>query len=410
MIGSYFCSWSSKWTSKSEELDIKDVESDIIYISFAKPDCSYTKGSFDGTGLSFSSHFDVVSQACESLKETKTVMLSVGGGTYHGWSSLNVEAICSLADDLHCKGIDIDWEPQDGAASASEMSVIIDRFREHYTGYLSFATAHVGAYGHELFTKSQPISSYTGVNYPGLKQSGHKLDWINVMAYDAGPTFDPLECYDSYKSIFSKKIYMGIEIGDQAWGGVVTTMEDVKSLYDHVKVLNDGLFVWSWLKPGPITFQQIKALTIPSIIIDPNPVKRPIEQVDTPDLQPEKEKDTTPELPIPEQTFEPKLPVIEPLAPRKDWIPGLWLETKELVFYKNKTYKVIAGHSTTLGWEPDVALSLFTLVKDPLKEEWISQMEYFPGEFVIHEGKKYECVIGHTSQTDWAPGKCGLWK
>ena len=64
-------------------------------------------------------------------------MLSVGGGTYHGWSSLNVEAICSLADDLHCKGIDIDWEPQDGAASASEMSVIIDKFREHYTGYLS---------------------------------------------------------------------------------------------------------------------------------------------------------------------------------------------------------------------------------------------------------------------------------
>jgi hypothetical protein len=203
---------------------------------------------------------------------------------------------------------------------------------------------------------------------------------------------------------------MGIEIGDQAWGGVVTTIEDVKSLYDHVKVLNDGLFVWSWLKPGPITFQQIKALTIPSIIIDPNPIKRPIEQVDTPEAQPEKEKDTTTELPTPEQIFEPKLPVIEPLAPRKVWTPGLWLETKELVFYKNKTYKVIAGHSTTLGWEPDVALSLFTLVKDPLKEEWISQMEYFPGEFVIHDGQKYECVIGHTSQTDWAPGKCGLWK
>ena len=410
MIGSYFCSWSSKWTSKSEELDINEVESDIIYISFTKPDCSYKKGSFEGTGLSFSSSFDVVSKACESLQETKTVMLSVGGGTYHGWSSLNVDAICALADDLHCKGIDIDWEPQDGSASASQMSEIIDKFREKYTGYLSFATAHVGAYGHDSFTNSQPISMYTGVNYPGLKQSGDKLDWINVMAYDAGHTFDPLESYDAYKAIFKKKIYMGIEIGDQAWGGVVTSIDDVKHLYNHIKSQGDGLFIWSWLKPGPITFQQIAALTIPSIIIDPNPVKRSIEQVDTPDSQPEKEKDTTPELPIPEQTFEPKLPFIKPLEDRVQWEKGLWLERDKLVFHQNKTYKVIAGHSSTLGWEPDVAIALFTLVKDPSKQDWVSQMDYYQGETALHEGKKYECVISHTSQTDWAPGKCGLWK
>lgn len=83
MIGSYFCSWSSKWAGKKEDVDIKDVESDIIYISFVQPDCSYTKGSFAGTGLSFSSDFNIISQACELLKE-KTLMLSVGGGTYHG--------------------------------------------------------------------------------------------------------------------------------------------------------------------------------------------------------------------------------------------------------------------------------------------------------------------------------------
>jgi hypothetical protein len=106
MIGSYFCSWSSKWSYQKEELDIKDVESDIIYISFAQPDCAYQKGSFEGTGLSFSSSFEVVAGACELLKDTKTVMLSVGGGTYHGWSALNVDAIIALANDLHCKGID----------------------------------------------------------------------------------------------------------------------------------------------------------------------------------------------------------------------------------------------------------------------------------------------------------------
>lgn len=411
MIGSYFCSWSSKWAGKKEDVDIKDVESDIIYISFVQPDCSYTKGSFAGTGLSFSSDFNVISQACELLKE-KTLMLSVGGGTYHGWDKLNVDAICALADDLHCKGIDIDWEPQDGLASASKMATIIDKFREKYTGYLSFATCHVGAYGQGNFANSQPVSMYTGVNYQGLIKSGDKLDWINVMAYDAGYSFNPCESYDAYKTIFPKKIYMGIEIGDQAWGGVITTLDDVKTLYNHIKANGDSLFVWSWLKPGPFTFQDVANIyhAIPTIIIDPNNVKRAIEHVDTPIVQPEKAKDTTPVLPIPDQTFEPKLPIIEKLEPRREWEAGLALETKELVFYNNMTYKVLARHTSNIGWEPNVALSLFTLVKDPLKVEWISQMEYFPGEYVMYQGKKYKCIIGHTSQTDWAPGKCGLWQ
>jgi chitinase len=422
MIGSYFCSWSSKWTSKKEELDIKDVESDIIYISFAQPDCSYTKGSFEGTGLSFSSNFEVVAGACELIKDSKTIMLSVGGGTYHGWASLNVDAIIALAEDLHCKGIDIDWEPQQGAASAHEMAPIIDAFREKYTGYLSFATAHVGAYGHGNFVNSQPVSLYTSVNYSGLLQSGDKLDWINVMAYDAGPTFDPLECFDSYKAIYPKKIYMGIEIGDQAWGGVITTLQDVKKLYNHIKDKGGELFVWSWLKPGPFTFQDIVATIqepptpaptpVPEIVVTPSePEKRPIDQVDDPATQPDKPKDTTPELTVPEvPTFEPKLDIISPGVGKAIWEPGLPLHKDNLVFYKNATYKCLAPHRALKGWEPDVAISLFTLVKDPLKTDWIAQMEYKSGETVMHKGKQYTCVISHVSQTDWEPGMVGLWK
>ena len=407
MIGSYFCSWSSKWAYTKDELDIKDVESDIIYISFAKPDCSYTKGSFEGTGLSFSSDFKVVSEAIEQLPDTKTVMLSVGGGTYGQWEQLNVDAIIALADDLHCKGIDIDWEPTDGSNSADKMADIIDELRSKYSGFLSFATAHVGAYGHGDYTNSQPISSYTGVNYPGLIKSGHKLDWINVMAYDAGRSFDPLEAFDAYQAIFPKKIYMGIELGDQAWGGVVTTLDDVQKLYDHIKDKGGDLFIWSWLKQGPFTYQEMvsKITPIPTL-----PVKRPIEQVDTPSIQPEKPKDTTPELPIdPVPEFKPSLPIIQQDC-KLSWTPGQKLEAKDLVFYNNATYKVLATHTANPGWEPNVAISLFTLVKDPSKSDWIPQMEYYPGEIVIHEGKQYKCVIGHTSQTDWAPGKCGLWK
>jgi chitinase len=411
MIGSYFCSWSSKWTSKKEDLDIKDVDSDIIYISFVQPDCTYQKGSFQGTGLSFNSDFQVVAGACELLKETKTVMLSVGGGTYHGWSSLNVDAIIALADDLHCKGIDIDWEPQQGAAQAQDMAPIIDAFRSKYTGYLSFATAHVGAYGYGEFKNSLPASLYTGANYPGLLKSGDKLDWINVMAYDAGPTFDPQECFDSYKAIFSKKIYMGIEIGDQAWGGVVTTLSDVEKLYNHIKNENAGLFVWSWLKPGPFTFQQVAAIVYRSPPILEQEPKRPIDQVDTPSTQPEKPKDTTPELPVPPTpTYEPKLPTIEPGQGKLVWKSGILLENGDLVFHNNATYKARISHRTLTGWEPDVAIALFTLVKDPLKTDWMPQMEYAIGEKVLHKSKEYTCVVSHVSQSDWEPGMVGLWK
>lgn len=418
MIGSYFCSWSSKWASKKEDVDIKDVESDIIYISFAKPDCQYTSNSFENTGLTFSSDFEIVADAVKDLSETKTVMLSVGGGTYHGWDNLNVESLISLADDLHCKGIDIDWEPEDGASSSDKMAIIIDAFRSQYTGYLSFATAHVGAYGHGPFINSQPASIYTGCNYPGLIQSGDKLDWINVMAYDAGPTFNPLECYDSYKAIFSKKIYMGIEIGDQAWGGVITTLDQVQTLYNHIKDQGDNLFVWSWLKPGPITFQQIAQISsVPSIIIheptEPiidSPTKRPIESVDSPTVQPSKE-DFPEQLPTPElPPFIPTLPTIQPGEGKAIWQPGLRLKVNDLVFFQNATYKCRAPHSTLSGWEPNVALALFTLVKDPLKEDWIPQMEYSTGEKVLHKGKVYTCVAGHVSQTDWEPGMVGLWE
>lgn len=401
MIGCYFPSWSSKWTDKPEEVDISQVEGDIIYISFAKPDCQYQTGSFEGTGLSFSSSFQVIADACKQLPDTKTLMLSVGGGTYGNWKNLNVDAICALADDLHCKGIDIDWEPTDGAASSDEMAPIIKAIRAKYTGYISFATAHVGAYGHGAFINAQPVSMYTGVNYQGLIDCKDDLDWINVMAYDAGSSFDPLICYDSYKAIFPKKIYMGIEIGDQAWGGVITSLVDVEKLYQHVSPQGDSLFVWSWKKPGPFTTADVQQITLK---------KRSIDQVDDPIQQPiEKEKAIS--LPVPEIP-EPKvdIPVIGPHVSKVVWEPGLELLKDDIVWYIDSSFKVRASHTSLLGWEPTKALSLFIRCKDSNKDCWSDQTPYAVGETVVHNGKKYECVIAHVSQIDWQPGMVGLWK
>jgi hypothetical protein len=70
---------------------------------------------------------------------------------------------------------------------------------------------------------------------------------------------------------------------------------------------------------------------------------------------------------------------------------------------------VVAGHTSQSDWAPDIAIALFTRIKDPSKLDWVVQMDYFIDEIVWFNTKKYKCVIGHTSQPDWAPGMCGLW-
>jgi len=101
-IGVYFQSWSSHWASFSETLDLSEVDADIIYLAFARPDCGYRSGqnSFGGTGLDFSSNFDVVKGSIKILRDQgKIVMLSVGGASY-SFNSVNYYGIEALARDL----------------------------------------------------------------------------------------------------------------------------------------------------------------------------------------------------------------------------------------------------------------------------------------------------------------------
>ena len=72
-IGVYFQSWSSNWSSSSSSLDLSkvDLPINIVYLSFVNPSCNYVKGSnvLSGTGLDFSSDFNVVKGAISILKK-----------------------------------------------------------------------------------------------------------------------------------------------------------------------------------------------------------------------------------------------------------------------------------------------------------------------------------------------------
>jgi chitinase len=88
----------------------------VVIVSFAKPDCSYVKGSYQltGTGLDFSSDAIVVKDAIAALKAANPntrVLLAVGGATYYNFAGTKPQCIKDIIDDFGFDGMDFDWEP-----------------------------------------------------------------------------------------------------------------------------------------------------------------------------------------------------------------------------------------------------------------------------------------------------------
>jgi hypothetical protein len=251
MICGYYTSWSSPWVGKSENMDLaklKDVYPgmDCINISFAQPDMTYTKGSFNGTGLQFSQDFDVVVGAIKLLKvKGVTVMLSIGGGAYwSGTKSCNVEAWVRLANDMGCDGIDIDWE--NDAAHDYELTNAIKLLNATgYEGKVSFAGFSTGAYGKDG-------STYKGMNIDAMINCGWCVDWINIMTYDAGTDYDPLGALDCYRIYYLGVLNIGFEVGVQGWGGALLSRDDVVKMATYAKNNNpnNGAFIWAIGKAG----------------------------------------------------------------------------------------------------------------------------------------------------------------
>jgi chitinase len=78
-------------------------------LSFAKPDCTYTKGSlsFAGTGLEFTAAGSTVKAAVAKLKAVHAntrVLLAVGGGSYKNWQALNGRCLQGLVNDFGLDG------------------------------------------------------------------------------------------------------------------------------------------------------------------------------------------------------------------------------------------------------------------------------------------------------------------
>lgn len=250
-VGIYYPTWNAPWASKVHELDLANIDTKYpglnwVFISFAKPDLVYKKGqnSFQGTGLDFSMDFQIVKEAIALLRSRNIcVMLSVGGATY--WSSqkqLNTLDIANLVEDLGCNGVDVDYEaPGDGKILTAAIKAVKKDLPKDC--YLSMAAWSTGAYASD--------GHYAGSAIDACKNA--PLDLINIMAYDAGASYNPQDAWMAYKKIFSGALMMGFEVGQQGWGNYLLTEQDVKDDGKFVRdncTNEDGAFVWCDKKEG----------------------------------------------------------------------------------------------------------------------------------------------------------------
>lgn len=96
--------------------------------------------------------------------------------------------------------------------------------------------------------------------------------------------------------------------------------------------------------------------------------------------------------------------LFENWVPDKDYISG------KKVCYQEELYKVLQDHHSQIGWEPDVAVSLFAKVLIPdsnVIPEWVqpgSTNPYMKGDKVRHNDKNWVSTIDNNV---WEPGVYG---
>ena len=92
------------------------------------------------------------------------------------------------------------------------------------------------------------------------------------------------------------------------------------------------------------------------------------------------------------------------------WTPDDVYGVGQRVLYNNVLYSVLTGHTAQVGWEPDVAPSLFAKVLIPdgtIIPEWEqpeSTNPYKKGDKVTHNGKVW---VSDVDNNTWEPGVYG---
>ncbi|WP_337045214.1 hypothetical protein [Emticicia sp. 17c] len=306
----YFPSWSDTWASTSNVSSSKlaSLPSHIthVFLSFAKPNLSYQKGSYDisQTGIQVPYDGPTLKAVISYLKQKGTnVIVSLGGETYWGDASaynINYQQIKDFVDDFGFAGIDWDFEPNGGFAeigNATNVQRFIDFINKSRAlmpksaGYIiACAPAGCGALGglnnddptskysyskrntltgdtdSFLYNFSDPNHSISlfgfassGHMIPVFKAAGSNIDIVAFQGYNVGAAKDRTLMFDSYAyyaNIYGFRVAAGTHVPNEPWGPYYTYSAQVSAnlayyIYGGGRETRtgkgDGIMIWQLL-------------------------------------------------------------------------------------------------------------------------------------------------------------------
>jgi hypothetical protein len=234
-----------------------------------KPNASYDGKSLDGTGLEMSYNSAVLKSSIKQLKRANPrvkVLVSVGGAAYSDWGRLDARSIAQFVRNTGLDGVDIDFEPNAPQCRVTEAGVACDSdaiLRSAVTALrnalprpvvLSVALANVGAYGEGDWRSATPRGSATyGVDLALLRDEAltNSLDFVSIMAYDAGSTYRPLEAFRAVRHYYKGPVLIGFTPPPEAWGGHRYSAYEVREVLQRaLKDKGGGAMLFSIGKGG----------------------------------------------------------------------------------------------------------------------------------------------------------------
>ena len=261
----YYPSWASSALSggKIEKIATLPAYINVLILSFMFPDAQYT-GNLDisATGLQFTTAGSVLKDSITALKKRNPntkVMVAVGGATYTNWAALNETAIVKFVKDFGLDGVDVDYEPlgtscksKNGSVSCttdSEFISVVTRLRKALPSpyLISIAADSIAGYGYGNFTNSKPVGSHTGqaVNML-LSPIATSVDWVNIMGYNGGSTYDPTEAFLAFNGLLPGKVVLGVQVPPEPYPGHTLTLDEVDKLSSFVSSNGGrGMMIWN---------------------------------------------------------------------------------------------------------------------------------------------------------------------
>ncbi|MFT0890937.1 glycosyl hydrolase family 18 protein [Pseudochelatococcus sp. G4_1912] len=225
----------------------------IVALAFARPDMVY-EGDLDisRTGLQYSFSGEILRDTIALLKKRHPdtrVIISVGGAGWQGWDRFNEHALARLVKDVGADGVDLDYEPSSpnclpmpngriSCASDDTWIELVKRTRMQMPRpyLLTLPGWSVGAYGEGEFTDEGPKSPWTGSMLNLLRSDAAPyIDYVSIMAYDAGPDYDPSRAFAAYRTAWKGPLLAGIAVMPLISDGTLATPETINRKVAHAR-------------------------------------------------------------------------------------------------------------------------------------------------------------------------------